>query len=421
MQAPPPHSGALLVNTLSPDVLVAGAGPAGLAVAVELAERGVQTLVVAPGPWSVWANNFGVWGDTFPFGEVASRRWEVATVRLDERRCHRLDRPYLRVDNLLLQTLLKDRARDAGVHFVEGAVEVADDHGRVRLSDGTERTCRWVVDATGHSARLTRRSPPRAWQVAWGIEARVDGFDAEDGTLGLMDWSPVPGVEGPPTFLYTMPLGGDRVFLEETALACEPPLSMSELQRRLEARLAHRGWTVREVVAVERCRIPLDAGLPERRPTVVAFGGAASMVHPSTGYQLARALRAAPRVAAAIADGADPHSVVWPASACAARALHLYGLDVLLGLDAPTTRDFFDAFFRVGAGGWRTMLDADASPTETAAVMARMLLVAPAAVRRSLFSASALARAAGAHRRPHPGHTPPGSAGLNEEIPWRSQ
>lgn len=36
-----------------------------------------------------------------------------------------------------------------------------------------------------------------------------------------------------PSFLYGMPLGHNRVFLEETCLVAKPPLPFAQLKRRL--------------------------------------------------------------------------------------------------------------------------------------------------------------------------------------------
>lgn len=45
------------------------------------------------------------------------------------------------------------------------------------------------------------------------------------------------GTEGEtPSFLYAMPLGGNRVFLEETCLVARPALPFATLKRRLERR-----------------------------------------------------------------------------------------------------------------------------------------------------------------------------------------
>lgn len=49
--------------------------------------------------------------------------------------------------------------------------------------------------------------------------------NAGDGTWGTS--------EEIPSFLYAMPLGGNRVFLEETCLVAKPALPFATLKRRL--------------------------------------------------------------------------------------------------------------------------------------------------------------------------------------------
>ena len=60
-----------------------------------------------------------------------------------------------------------------------------------------------------------------------------------------------------------------------------------------------------QVLSVEEeefCAIPMGGCLPARPQRVVGVGGTAGMVHPSTGYMVARVLGAAPMVADAIVD-----------------------------------------------------------------------------------------------------------------------
>jgi lycopene beta-cyclase len=120
----------------------------------------------------------------------------------------------------------------------------------------------------------------------------------------------------------------------------------------------------------------------------VRFGAAAGYVHPSTGFSVAATLRAAPRVAAAIAATAGrPEAVaaaVWPPSMRTSRRLHRYGLDVLLRLDAGQLAAFFDAFFELPVARWAPYLRVDASPAQVTLTMAALLRRAPRSVRRRL-------------------------------------
>jgi hypothetical protein len=57
----------------------------------------------------------------------------------------------------------------------------------------------------------------------------------------------------------------------------------------------------------EFCYIPMGGSLPKANQRVVGFGGAMSLVHPSTGYHICRALAAAGPCAATIAKEVRPH------------------------------------------------------------------------------------------------------------------
>src|SRR5690606_15824498 len=99
------------------------------------------------------------------------------------------------------------------------------------------------------------------------------------------------------------PIGPRHVFLEETSLVRRPAMSLAALRDRLNARLAAMDIGLTGVVATERCLIPMGTSLPLRSQPTIAFGAAAGMIHPASGYSLGRALRLAPAVAEAIAGG----------------------------------------------------------------------------------------------------------------------
>ena len=81
-----------------------------------------------------------------------------------------------------------------------------------------------------------------------------------------------------------------------------PRLLPPQLRKRAHRRLKHLGVEVRRgsLLEEERCNISMGGPLPDPTQRIVAFGAAASMVHPSTGYQLCRMLAAAPALAAAL-------------------------------------------------------------------------------------------------------------------------
>jgi lycopene beta-cyclase len=188
-----------------------------------------------------------------------------------------------------------------------------------------------------------------------------------------------------------MPFSSTRVFLEETSLVARPIVPFPELKARLDARLAHLGI---RVVAVEEevyCAIPMGGALPRVPQRAVGVGGTAGMVHPSTGYMVARVLGAAPTVADAIVeqlcaagdraedagarraprDAAEADAMaaavwaaMWPAARVRQREFFVFGMEVLLKLDLQETRQFFAAFFALSEFHWHGFLSSRLSFTE---------------------------------------------------------
>ncbi len=194
-----------------------------------------------------------------------------------------------------------------------------------------------------------------------------------------------------PTFLYAMPFSPTRIFLEETSLVARPIVPFPELKARLEARLKHLGIVVKSIEDEEYCAIPMGGALPRLPQRVVAVGGTAGQVHPSTGYMIARVLGAAPAAADAIIDAlsspgdkaedagaaraprgeaeadamaASVWAAVWPRARLRQREFFVFGMEVLLKLNLAETRQFFAAFFALSERHWRGFLSARLSLPE---------------------------------------------------------
>lgn len=384
------------------DVLVVGAGPAGLALAAACADTGLKVTVVAPQHGLAWTNTYGVWLDEAGVGDDALRaRWERPQVGLDAGP-RTLNRPYGLLDNESLHAAL----RSSGLIALAGEVRrfrVVSDRVVVGLAGGEEVAAGVVVDATGHRSTLVRPGlgRPPAWQVAYGVVATFARAPIPEGSMSLMDWrTPLSGLEilRLPTFLYAMDLGEGRVFVEETSLAARPAVAVDLLRARLTERLELGGTPVLEVLSEERVRFPLGGPLPPRDQPIVAFGAAAGMVHPATGYSVGSALRRAPAVAGALGAalgelGATPSSVaragwgaVWPHDLVRQRALHVYGLETLLRMDRTTTQSFFSAFFSLPQERWVGYLSGAPSTGELARTMLEVFRHADGPLRQRLVA-----------------------------------
>lgn len=379
------------------DVVVLGGGPAGLSLCVGLGNRGVRTLCCDATLGKPWPNNYGTWVDELePLGlqDCVSHVWEksAAYVRPDGRKS-RLGRRYARVDRSKLKERLVRLCEESGCVRVEEGAAVAVDEKDARLSvvkfEGGrgDVKARVVVDATGHKLRFVKfgeggRTP--GFQAAYGIECTVseEGYPFEVDEMLLMDFrddhmqataADRALSQREPTFIYVMPLdegAGRRVFFEETSLVASPAMPFDDLKARLEKRLAFYGVTVEQIHEEEFCLIPMGGEMPELRQRVVAFGGAAALVHPATGYMIARALSLADKCAGIIAgelreggsdDDADSVAYrvwdrLWNKGRRRQRDFFNFGGEYLRSIDLDTTRDFFAAFFDLPKDQWTGFL-----------------------------------------------------------------
>jgi lycopene beta-cyclase len=384
------------------DVLVVGAGPAGRAVAAACGERGLRTRLLDPAPGRPWRASYGAWRDELPAGlpgEVFAATVRGRAIAVTE---HALDREYAVFDVPALRAHLDQRLTDAGVPVQRG-----------RAEPGSLPTAGLVIDAGGAAQPLagsrttTGRTRVAAEQTAVGVivPAELAAPLLSPGEALFMDWRQTGGPGDWPTFLYAIPLAGDRVLLEETSLARRPGLDLDTLAARLRARLAAHRIQPPADAAREVVRFPLD--LPRHRAAgVLGFGAAAPLTHPATGYQLAEALRLAPEVAGVVAGALGAGSgagsgaalaaagkLLWPASARAVHLVRRRGLESLLRLPAERLPEFFEGFFRLPEARRRTYLSDRTDLRGTAAAMVGMFGTTGWPVRLRLIGSSLLVSA----------------------------
>lgn len=407
------------VNDRQVDLVVVGDGPAGSALAAACVARGVDALLV--GPDIAWTSTYATWSDDLDAVEGIDT--EVFAMSLDSVAVHtdrsrELHRRYAVFDNEVLQRRLRTGVR----HLTDKVVTVTAGRSgrrRVILAGDSDVEARLVVDAAGWPSMLVPavRGHAPAWQTALGVVLA----EPPRGDLGRptwMDFRPVAATApdrrrstiGPTdvaTFCYSLPVR-DGWLVEETVLAARPAVEPIALLPRLAARLGrHPDDLLAEAVRTEYVRIPMGGEPTPPGPNALTFGAAAGYVHPATGFSVTASLRAAGRVADAVADALgtttshplDMESVVdavWPEAFRRTRLLHDYGLDTLLRLDDDETRQFFGAFFDLPEEQWAAYLRLDTPPIELARVMARLFRSSSWSLRRRLMSGNpaALARLA---------------------------
>jgi lycopene beta-cyclase len=224
-------------------------------------------------------------------------------------------------------------------------VETTQDGVRVTTDSGEEYEADVLVDASGASMKAEAGWQTHQW--ALGVEARLSTPVAE--SMLFMDFDGPDTEAGPPSFLYAMPLGEDRWFLEETVLLSSRRVSMRELWRRLQSRITARGIEMRDAQIVERCVIPLDVPASAGGGLIVRFGAAAGMVHPATGYMVGKVLRRAePLAAALLGGGAEAaREIVWPADELLTDRLYRVAAEMIDSFGLSETREFFAGFFEL--------------------------------------------------------------------------
>ena len=164
--------------------------------------------------------------------------------------------------------------------------------------------------------------------------------------------------------MYVMPLKGNKVFFEETSLVARPAVSFQECKDRFFKRLRHLGIKVDKVTEEEYCYIPMGGALPIRDQRILGFGGAAAMVHPSTGYHLCRCLMGATDAARAIKNElasekpnidravASAYHALWSPDNIRQRNFATFGGEFLMKQNVVGLRGFFDGFFRLPLEQW---------------------------------------------------------------------
>jgi lycopene beta-cyclase len=386
------------------DAIVVGAGPAGLSIAAELCRLGLRLLGVSPKqPETPWANTYGIWCDDLEIlglGDLLAHRWSDCSVYTNSGEIP-LKREYGLFDNGCLQTHLLAQCGSGSMVWQTGSAARVNPCAGGQLlvtQDGKEFTARIVIDASGHRPALIRRTPGSqlAYQAAYGIVGTFRHPPVRQGQMVLMDYRADHLSEidrDPPTFLYAMDLGKGTFFVEETSLACRPAFKLKTLENRLSRRLESMGTPVTEIQRVEKVIFPMDSPLPGLPRPVVGFGGAASMVHPASGYMVGAVLKRAPLLAGAIAQALaaqkpDPVGeawrAVWPIKQVRKRALYLFGLENIMRLNSSQVNQFFQAFFNLPERLWRGYLSDTLSIGEILQAMLRMFYNSPGEVKLSL-------------------------------------
>ncbi|KGG15462.1 Lycopene beta cyclase [Prochlorococcus sp. MIT 0602] len=397
------------------DVLVMGAGPAALCIASELIQQGLDVSALAShSPQKPWTNTYGIWAEELESLGMASllgHRWKDTVSYFGNGEgfdgvdpiSHDFD--YGLFDQAAFQNALLDKCSGLdwlietaeSIRYVEKITEVICTSGNIYRA-------RIVVDASGHRSPFIRRPNHGAvaQQAAYGVVGRFNLPPVEKNRFVLMDFRSNHLTENelkePPSFLYAMDFGDELFFVEETSLACSPPLSWSKLKQRLIARLAKRGIEIQEVLDEEHCLFPMNLPLPDRDQPILAFGGSASMVHPASGYMVGALLRRAPDLAKVLSQSMSIEpalnsaklaekgwKVLWTKELVQRHRLYQFGLKRLMSFDEALLRSFFATFFRLPKEDWSRFLANTLPLPQLILVMLRLFTISPLKVKLGMI------------------------------------
>jgi len=392
-----------------------GAGPAALCITSELVQQGLNVQAIASNsPLEPWPNTYGIWAselESLDMQSLLKYRWEDTVSFFGDglnnqgnsHISHFLDYGLFNLNKF--QEALLDRCKGLSwqVETVE-KIKFNEKETVVFCASGKEYLARLVIDASGHKTPFIKRPEHDevAKQAAYGVVGKFSSPPVDKNRFVLMDFRPdhlnAKQLREPPSFLYAMDLGDGSYFVEETSLACAPPVSFELLKARLNLRLSSKGIQIEEIIHEEHCLFPMNLPLPYRDQPLLAFGGSASMVHPASGYMVGSLLRRAPSLAKELAkvikkDPLLPTSQIarrgwknlWNTELVQRHRLYQFGLQRLMSFDESLLRAFFDTFFKLPKKDWYGYLTNTLPLPRLFIVMLKLFSIAPSKVRLGML------------------------------------
>jgi lycopene beta-cyclase len=182
----------------------------------------------------------------------------------------------------------------------------------VVLAGGERLRARAVIDGRGPapSSRLAL-----GYQVFLGQELQLD---APHGLTVPTIMDAGVAQQGGYRFVYVLPLGPDRVLVEDTHYVDGPAVDAARLRANVDAYVRARGWRPLATLREEQGALPIVlAGDPDGYWNDLAgqpcAGLRAGLFHATTGYSLPHAVRLAERIAGLYARGVPDAATLFAA------------------------------------------------------------------------------------------------------------
>ena len=397
------------------DILILGSGPAALCLASELAKQDLNIKGISTkSPNEKWENTYGIWAselEELGLESLLSHRWCKTVSFFGNGENKKGNNPtkhnydYGLINQEAFQNELLRKCK--GIEWLnETAKEIIEKNklSEVICYSGLKIKARLVIDASGHKSNFVKRPFQNeiAQQAAYGIVGKFSSPPVNKEEFVLMDFRPNHLTKqeklSSPSFLYAMDLGDETFFVEETSLASYPALSQENLKKRLLNRLNRKGIKVSEIFHEENCLFPMNLPLPIKKQFVLGFGGAASMVHPASGYMIGSLLRRAPLLAEKLAIFLkEPNlssfelatrgwDILWPYELTQRHKLYQYGLKRLMSFDESRLRSFFSNFFMLSTKEWVGFLTNTLPLPKLIYVMSKMFINSPLKVKLGMLN-----------------------------------
>ncbi|ANY21274.1 Lycopene cyclase protein [Tsuneonella dongtanensis] len=285
------------------DVAIAGGGLAGglAALAIHVARPELRIALVESGEtlgghhrWSWFSSDLTDEGAALlaPFRTTAWSGYEVRFPAF----ARTLSTGYNSLASVDFDAALR-RLLPADAVATRRTIAALDARG-IDLADGTRIDARCVIDARGIDSAPHLEG---GWQVFLGRRLRTHAPHGLDRPI-VMDAK----VEqhGSCRFVYSLPLGADELFVEDTYYDDAPDLDRSALSARIDRYCATRGWDG-DPIEFETGVLPVITGgdfaafqAAHRVDGVARIGARGGFVHPLTSYTLPFAVETALAIAA---------------------------------------------------------------------------------------------------------------------------